>query len=145
MQSLDNESFQRANQRSTALFKRLKDYCKKKQYRGKIDEADKEVGKSDDSLSEGRNLKTRTLSRSALLIENSKVVKMQRKSEDDIKEKDSKSVGAKLEENIENGNENEERHGFDDDGDDANVFHVILKDGQGKKGLIFQTDIDLHR
>ena len=70
---------------------------------------------------------------------------MQRKSEDDIKEKDSKSVGAKLEEDIENGNENEERHGFDDDGDDANVFHVILKDGQGKKGLIFQTDIDLYR
>ena len=66
---------------------------------------------------------------------------MQRKSEDDIKEKDSKSVGSKLEKNFEIGSENEEPNGLDDDGDDdgdnddddSNVFHDILKDGQGKK------------
>ena len=122
MQGVDTENFQRANQRSTALFKKLKDHCRGKRCHGKVKVQKEVVVEQEGGASEYRNLKVRTLSRSAQLIENSKIVKMQRKSEDEIKEKDTElETGKKTE------NENEE---LDDDG---NVFHDILKDGQGKQ------------
>ena len=129
MQDVDAGSFQNTNQRSAALFKRLKDFYKEKRHSGKTKEPEKEVTMLDDSLTDRRNLKTRTLSRSALLIENSKAVKMQRKSEDDIKENDKKAPGNQSEGNA----IHSEDFDVNNDKDVGGVFTDILKHGQGKK------------
>ena len=139
MQDQDTESCQRASRRSTALLKRLKDYYKEKKCNRGENIQEREATKADDPTIDSRNLKTRNLSRSALLIENSKVVKKQRKSEDDIKSKNYMPARSKSDGDVENGSENEKYSIVDDcdeDHDDgADLFQYFLHHGKGKKCL----------
>ena len=130
LQDLDTESYQRASRRSSALLKRLKDYYKEKKCNRGENIPEREASKTEVPTIDGRNLKTRSLSRSALLIENSKVVKKQRKSEDDMKSKNYTLTRSKSDGDVENGGESEKYRSIDDcdeDQDDgADLFQYFL-------------------